>query len=296
MIKKTLYALVFLLAGFTHSRAGQALGQLEAFAPEADISAVPEAAAVPEDKGWDPSAPYSFHQNRGLVLSRAGGITLGNVRWGGVPADRSSYDWRRARLDPRMLKKVYYGYKTSGVGHSLFVFVFDEGGFADEGGADGAALTAGAEGWTREPGGYNVLHGFTDRYPLIWNLTTFESYADYTVKVKESELFLAEINIGPGESGRLLSALLDRIDRTNADGEFYHSASNNCTTNPVALLNSVLPENKRVDESSLGMVTPAASLPALAVRKYRRLGVLSRGSMEINAASLPGFDIRGAGR
>ncbi len=277
-----------LAAPAAHSQ--NALEQLEGLSRSRLETAVPEAAAA--EKKWDPSAPFSYHQNRGAVVSRDGAATLGNVRWGEAPWDHRSYDWRTAELRPETLSKVYYGYKTSGVGHSFFVFVFGEGGFSS-GGSDGVALTAGAEGWTREPEGYNVLYGFMDRYPLIWNLTTFESYADFTVTLKHSRLFLAEIKIPRGKALELLSATLDRIERTNASAEFYHSVSNNCTTNPVALLNSVLPEDKRVDERDLGLVTPTSSLPALAVRKYRRLGVLAEKAVAVDESNFRGFDIRG---
>ncbi|PIS47161.1 MAG: hypothetical protein COT17_04850 [Elusimicrobia bacterium CG08_land_8_20_14_0_20_51_18] len=299
-MKKTIPLLIsFLFAGSAVSAENSALEQLGLESAALEMS-FPDPLPETASKGdafnyvtkWDPDAPFMSCQKPAEAVFNGGSVSVKNMRWGGIPEDKKSYVWSRVSINPEMLEKVYYGYKTSGVGHSFFVFVFKKGGLTNEQGETAPAFTAGAEGWSREPHGYNVMHASAGKYPLIWNLTTFSNYADYTVTARKSRLFLAEINITRGQAGALLIKTLERINQTNAGKELYETFGNNCTTNPVDLLNSVLEASRRIDRSSfLGLANPDFTFPKFAVKKYSETGVISAAPLKVDEANFETFDI-----
>lgn len=281
------------LAAVSSAQAATALTQLPAY----DIN-IPEAAlpdrggAVDYTLGWDDSAPLTYAQAPAAVApGKDGAVTLTKVRYGRTPADHKSYEWRTVTLKPELVEKALYAYKTFGTGHTFLVFTFRAGGAVTETGENLEALTFGAEGWSREPQGYNITHAIAGKYPLIWLATTFESYADYTVNFKRKEIFFRNINIGRGETLTLFRSLLARIDETNRNRETYNLFSNSCTNNPVSLLNEVLPENRRISLTVIGLDNPNASIPKYAVKKYTEKGALAPRGFRVGPDNYSSFDI-----
>lgn len=269
MLKSLAAAAVLSLAAVP-ANAATAVSQLGSMSPAAYAPEVlAPSPAVSAEKRFDPNAPFNYAQRPAAASPEGGAWAVTNVRWGRLPADLKTYDWRTASVNPALLTGVYYGYKKAGVGHSFFVFSFSGGGFVSADGAEGGLMTTGAEGWSREPKGYNVVEGVRDLYPLIWNTTTLESYADYTVNKAHSELYLARINISPEKARELLLNTFARMNETNRSGEFYNGFTNNCTTNPVDLLNAVLPKKQRISGSVF-----SATFPVTAVHAYVRKDVL----------------------
>lgn len=295
-MKKTLLSLLMTAAFFSISHAQQhtALSQLIG---DEDIT-IP-LAPLPDRGGaidytlkWDPEAPLSYNQNPALLLSNKDGeVVLKNVRWGRTPADHKSYNWETLTIRPALLEKAVYAYKTFGTGHTLLVFVFKEGGAVNSRGESARALTFGAEGWSREPKGYNITHALAGKYPLIWLVTSFESYADYVVNSRKMEIFFKNINIGPEQTARLLALTLARVDETNRDKETYNLFSNSCTNNPVNLLNQVLPKEKRISLEVAGLMNPNASIPKYAVKKFTEKGALRSETWSIGQDNYGAFDI-----
>lgn len=243
---------------------------------------------------WDESSPLSYHQNRAELPFRAGTkAMIKNVRWGATPEDKKSYAWETVRIDASKLEKAVYGYKTAGTGHTFLVFVFGPEGAVNSKGESVRALTFGAEGWTREPMGYNIGHALGGKYPLIWNISTFESYADYVVSVKHSEMFFKRINIDAAQTAKLFAGVLARIDETNRGKELYNLFTNSCTNNPVSLLNSVLPEKQRISLEVAGIANPNAAIPIKAVNKYVAKGVLSGETVKVDGGNFKGLDLPG---
>ena len=248
--------------------------------------------AVDYTLGWDDQAPLTYAQNPAQVLPLGGGkALLQNVRWGRTPADHKSYAWETVTVDPALLVKAVYAYKTFGTGHTLLVFTFEEGGAVNARGESVRALTFGAEGWSREPEGYNITHAIAGKYPLIWLATTFESYADYTANYKQKEIFFRNIAIDRAQSVRLFELLLARIEETNRNRETYNLFTNSCTNNPVNLLNQVLPEAQRISLEVAGLMNPNASIPKYAVKKYTERGALLPETFRVGPANYADFDI-----
>lgn len=284
------------VAGFasvSQARTDAALGQLPAY----DIN-IPEAAlpdrggAVDYTLGWDDDAPLTYAQAPAAVApGKDGTVTLTKVRYGRTPADHKSYEWRTVTLKPELVEKALYAYKTFGTGHTFLVFTFREGGAVTDSGENLKALTIGAEGWSREPQGYNITHAIAGKYPLIWLATTFESYADYTVNFKQKEIFFRNINIGREQTLTLFRSLLARIDETNRNRETYNLFSNSCTNNPVNLLNGVLPEKQRISLTVIGLDNPNASVPKYAVKRYTEKGALRPEEFSVTPAGYASFDI-----
>jgi len=295
-MKKVLLALLSLaaLSSFSHAQQS-ALSQLQQ--TPADLAApqapLPErGGAVDYTLGWDEDAPLSYAQRPAEVLAgKDGAVVLKTVRSGRTPADHKSYAWETVTVNPALIEKALYAYKTFGTGHTFLVFTFKPGGAVDSRGNSIPALTFGAEGWSREPKGYNITHALAGKYPLIWLATTFESYADYTVNFKEKEIFFRNINIGPAQTARLFALLLERIDETNRNKETYNLFSNSCTNNPVNLLNQVLPEGQRISLEVAGLMNPNASVPKYAVKKYTEKGALQAAEFSVGPGSFAAFDI-----
>ena len=248
--------------------------------------------AVDYTLGWDAEAPFTYAQNPAAILASQDGVTvIKNVRSGPVPADHKSYAWETVTVNAALLDKAIYAYKTFGTGHTFLVFTFKAGGAVTAGGRDLGALTFGAEGWSREPKGYNITHALAGKYPLIWLATTFESYADYTANYKQKEIFFRNIAINREQARRLLGLLLARVDETNRNGETYNLFSNSCTNNPVNLLNQVLPEEKRISLEVAGLMNPNASIPKYAVKKYTEKGALLPETFRAGPDNVAAFDI-----
>lgn len=297
---KNLIAAAILFTAFAPSAyARNAVSQLRNTVPqEFDVPAVP----MP-DRGdlintnfpdWDENAPLSYHQNRAELPFRAGTkAVIKNVRWGATPEDKKSYVWETVRIDASKLEKAVYGYKTFGTGHTFLVFVFGPEGAVNSRGESVRVLTFGAEGWTREPMGYNIGHALGGKYPLIWNITTYESYADYAVGVKHAEMFFKHINIDAAQTQKLFAGLLARIDETNRSREMYNLFTNSCTNNPVDLLNSVLPEKQRIKLEVIGLTNPNAAIPKYAVKKFVEKGVLAEETLKVDGGNFKGADISG---
>lgn len=293
---KKLLLTICAVAGLASLSAAQdftALNQLPAY----DIN-VPEAAlpdrggAVDHTLGWDDSAPLTYAQAPAAVApGKDGAATLANVRYGRTPADHKSYEWKTVTIKPELVKKALYAYKTFGTGHTFLVFIFEKGGAVTETGEALEALTFGAEGWSREPQGYNITHAIAGKYPLIWLATTFESYADYTVNFKQKEIFFRNININREQTLALFRSLLARIDETNHNRETYNLFSNSCTNNPVNLLNRVLPESQRISLTVIGLDNPNASIPKYAVKRYTENGALTPRDFRVGPDVYASFDI-----
>lgn len=283
------------LTPVSSARTSTALGQLgleeTSFSiPEAPL---PDRGGAPGYiLGWDAEAPFTYAQTPAAILDSQDGVTvIKNVRSGPVPADHKSYAWETVTVNAALLDKVIYAYKTFGTGHTFLVFTFKEGGAVAAGGRSLGALTFGAEGWSREPKGYNITHALAGKYPLIWLATTFESYADYTANYKQKELFLKNMAINREQARRLLGLLLARIDETNRNVETYNLFSNSCTNNPVNLINQLLPEDKRISLEVAGLMNPNASIPKYAVKKYTERGVLLPGTFRVGPDNHASFDI-----
>lgn len=277
------------------ANAGPALSQLnsEGFALTIPEAPLPDrGGAVDYTLGWDDSAPLTYAQAPAAVAAgKDGTVTLTRVRYGRTPADHKNYEWKTVTVSPDLVEKAVYAYKTFGTGHTFLVFTFKAGGAVTEKGENLRALTFGAEGWSREPQGYNITHALAGKYPLIWLVTTFESYADYTVNYKQKEIFFRNLAIGPEQTRRLFGLLLARIDETNRNKETYNLFSNSCTNNPVDLINQVLPADKRISLEVAGLANPGAAIPKLAVKKYSAKGVLLPETFVLTPAGYAAFDI-----
>ncbi|HAT71275.1 MAG TPA: hypothetical protein DCS63_00480 [Elusimicrobia bacterium] len=299
-MKKHLLAIVIVTSFLSVSFAQQnlPLAQLAKSAPGISLPEAP----LPSERGaalshinsvhntWDPAAPFSYYQ-KPAKLAAGAGVTLENVRWGRTPADHKSFSWKTVRINPDLIEKVIYGYKTFGTGHTLLIFVFKEGGVTDSRGATARVLTFGAEAWAREPYGYTLSHAFEGRYPLIWSATTFESYADYVVGFTKMEIFFRNMNISRAQTLRLFELLMARIDETNRNHEVYNMLSNSCTNNNVGLVNQVLLKNQRIPLESSGMINPSAAIPVLAVKQYEKMGVLRPEIFRVGLDNYKHFDI-----
>lgn len=281
------------LAAVSCAQAVTALDQLPAYDMNIPEAALPDrGGAVDYTLGWDDSAPLTYAQAPAAVApGKDGAVTLTKVRYGRIPADHKSYEWRTVTIKPELAEKALYAYKTFGTGHTFLVFTFRKGGAVTETGEDLEALTFGAEGWSREPQGYNITHAIAGKYPLIWLVTTFESYADYTVNFKQKEIFFRNINIGREQTLTLFRSLLARIDETNRNRETYNLFSNSCTNNPVNLLNRVLPENQRISLTVIGLDNPNASIPKYAVKRYTEKGALAPQGFRVGPDVYSSFDI-----
>lgn len=242
---------------------------------------------------WDATAPFSYWQNRAAAEFRPDGtVAVANVRAGRVPEDHKSYRWDTVTVRPALLDKAVYAYRTAGTGHTFLVFTFLPGGAVDAEGAGIAALTFGAEGWSREPYGYNIALAIAGKYPLIWNVTTFANYAEFEAW-KKKDTFFKGMNLDRGQTEALFAGTLSRVNETNANNEYYDLIRNSCTNNPINLINAVLPEEQRVSLEVAGVTNPAAAVPVIAVRKFEKKGVLKPGTSRMGPDNYASFDISG---
>lgn len=283
---KNIYAAALLaILTAVPAAAQEAFSQLSGAAATSVQAPLP-ASAEKSFLSWDPSAPFSYHQKpAGIISASRSEVKVANVRWGALPADGMSHRWEKAAVIPGLLKKVYYGLRTAGTGHSLLVFVFSDGGFTGPGGEVSSALTIGAEPYTRAPEGYVRSNDLLGRYPLVWNLTTLNNYADFNVNSYGSDVELFPAAISREDGIRLLYAALEKVGRDAAAPGTHVIYANNCTTSAVALLDQVLPENRRIPLTSLGLTNPDAAFPKKAVARFTAVGALAGPSIRLSASN-----------
>ena len=106
---------------------------------------------------------------------------------------------------------------------------------------DGTQLAVSVE--TRKERGerYNAALGFFRQYELAYIVGDERDLIQLRSNHRKSDVYVYPTVASPEQSQQLLAGVLDRINELAHRPEFYHSISNNCTTNLVEHVNEISP-------------------------------------------------------
>jgi hypothetical protein len=94
----------------------------------------------------------------------------------------------------------------------------------------------------REPGeNYAVLTGLLERFELIYVIGSESDLIGSRTAFAEFDVYLYPIRASPDKMRQLFIEMLQRANGLRTQPEFYHTVTNNCTSNVVAHVNSVAP-------------------------------------------------------
>ncbi len=164
-------------------------------------------------------------------------IRIANVRnFQYRSADSFSVHYETRTYDLRKLESVWFvlaPFSTSwrGPAHSFVSFGF----------ADSTFLAVSVEARREEGESYGVLAGMGRNFELIYVVGDEADLIGKRAGFGEFDVYLYPIATTVERARAVLLDLLARSDRLRLQPEFYHTVSNNCTSNLVASVNRVAP-------------------------------------------------------
>ncbi len=237
------------------------------------------------------SAAYKAEYARVATATFAGDlVTLRNVRdFAWLSDTRSEPDWYDAVYDLRDLRTVDLAvclWTGGALGHVLLSFGF----------ADGRHLCASVESRQEEGESYAPLPGMFKQYELAYVFADERDILHRRAAVRDETVFLHRVRTTPGRARRVLEAYLARANALAERPEFYHSLTNNCTTNVLFHARVVRPDlpftpdllrNGFSDRYALEHGLLEADLPFAELRARARINEAAR-----TAGRAPDFSAR----
>ncbi len=142
------------------------------------------------------------------------------------------------------------------------------------------------EARTRVGENYNPLHGMQGRYPLLYMITTYTDRLQQTLN-NGSTLKHFRLNLTQAQKTQLLVNSLERALKYDPS-HLYNTLTNNCVSNAVYMLNTVLPANKKIPMTVDNFPNPNAMLPNLVYDNFVKTGLAKPMSLLVN----PGDTVR----
>ncbi len=151
-------------------------------------------------------------------------ITVSNLRdWRYGHKEVLSRDYYEETFDLDSLSKTYLLFnpfgKWEGVGHSFFVFEFD----------DGKTVSVSIEARSEKGETYDAVRGLFNNYELWY---VFGSPADLMSRraiYHDEDLYMYDLNISKEGARALLVDLATTAERLETEAGFYNTVSSNCT-------------------------------------------------------------------
>jgi hypothetical protein len=132
------------------------------------------------------------------------------------------------------------------IAHTMLSFGFEEG---DQ-------LVVSVEVRKEQGEKYESLKGFFRNYELIYVIADERDSVQLSANVLKDDVFMYRGRATPEQARALLVDILHRTNKLAVEPEFYHTLSNNCTTNLARHVNSVTPGRIPF---SLGVLLPGLS-------------------------------------
>lgn len=110
--------------------------------------------------------------------------------------------------------------------------------------SDGRFIAASFEARKEKGEEYSALRGIWPTMETILVLGTEEDVAGLRAVVRAEPLHLFPLRLEPGTVQALFVALMERARAIEDTPEFYHTVTNNCTTNLIDLINALVPDDR----------------------------------------------------
>jgi hypothetical protein len=193
-----------------------------------------------EDQAVLPSAVVSdsyvtLSNIRHVVLDSSGGIS------------RVSHFHRTYQLDE--LERIWFGVeyftRMKSFAHTFVTFEF-------AGEQDRQFLTFSIEIRREKGESFGLLSGCYRRYELMYVVSEEREMIENRLATSKDRFFLYPIRANQESCSALLVDMIERMNRLQAEPEFYHSITSNCTNNIVRHLNRM--SENRVNPYSLKII------------------------------------------
>ncbi len=241
------------------------------------------AVSVPDlTSGVTPVDKYSQYDNSqrpATQLAGSGGTyVIQGIR--GEETGDYVWDWDTMSINAGQLDEAYWGYEGGHIGHSFLLFAFKKGGMVDQKGRNLKGLIVSVEAWQKHGEKYRPLTlGVQDHYPLLWDLNTWTSFADYEATYSKRPLDIYPLHITMAQKVKMLEAAIrESVMPTH---EYYNTFKNSCTNRPIGLLG---------EATGKDFVT-LKTVPIFAVEHLKAEGLISEGTT-ITESNLKTYEIR----
>lgn len=232
-----------------------------------ELALIPKPQIKPEEE-----APWIKDQMpaKNLGTGEDGLLHIGNVRCGFKEAAEVK-DWepvfKEISLNPDKVKDVYIVIEPFApewiAGHALSYFEFeDDGQITTSDGKTSNGLVLSIEARLKEGQSYSLIDGMKNKFKNIYQLGTWEDFVQKGCRRAGHKLIRYKLNLSKEEKKELLKKNLEEAfkDRSN---DYYNTLRNSCYSNQVRMINSVLPEERKINEWIIPNIVnnPGANIP-----------------------------------
>jgi len=209
---------------------------------------------------------------------------IGNVRCGFIEAENIK-DWqpqfKEVSIDTDKVKDVYMVIEPFApewlAGHALSYFEFeDDGKIKTSDGQEERGMVLSIEARLKEGQEYSLLKGMKKTFKNIYQLGTWKDFVQKSGRRGGHKLIRYKLDLTKEEKKAFLEKSLEESFKDRSD-DYYNTLNNSCYSNQIRLLNSVLPEEKRVNRWIIPHIinNPGANLPNAAGFALGSRGILT---------------------
>jgi hypothetical protein len=121
--------------------------------------------------------------------------------------------------------------RVPALAHTMLSFVF----------ADGNNLAVSVEARLEKGERYSPLRGTLRQYELMYVVADERDVIPLRSEHRHLDVYIYRTKATPEEAREMLASVLERVNQLARQPEFYHTLTNNCTTNLVAHVNKIRP-------------------------------------------------------
>lgn len=108
--------------------------------------------------------------------------------------------------------------------------------------ADGRQLGLSVEGRYEVGESYDPLGGTANQFELIYMLANERDIIRLATDINKNDVYLYRLKLTPDEVRTVFVDVLNRVNKLAKEPEFYHTITNNCTTNIINHINKARPK------------------------------------------------------
>ena len=233
------------------------------------------------EMGKKEEIPWQIDQRPAIDLGTdsEGRKHIGNVRCGFVEA-KEDKNWKpvfkELSVDPSKVKNAYLVIEPFApewiAGHALSYFEFEDGGVKTKDGKECNGLVVSIEARLKEGETYGLIKGMKNLFTNVYQVGTWQDYAQKAGRRRGHKLIRYKLNLNKEEQQAFLEKSIEDSLKDHSN-DYYHTLKNSCYSNQIRMLNSILPEERKINEWLIpklvkkpGVILPNAASLALGSR------------------------------
>ena len=151
---------------------------------------------------------------------------------------------------------------------------------------DGRYFVFSVEARLEEGETYDPVAGALNEYELIWLVGTERDLIQLRTRVRDVDVYLYRTKATPQQVQQVFQAAAERVNQIAGQPEYYHTLTNNCTTNIVDMVNRIkpgyIPDDLRIvlpghsDRLAYDLGLLAATGPFPAIKQASRINLQAK--------------------